>query len=36
MFILKSDKFEFETDQNKLARKTLKEIQNDPLYWGWN
>lgn len=36
MFILYSDKFEFETEESKLAKRTLKEINNDPLYWGWN
>jgi len=36
MFILNSNEFEFETDKDKVARRTLKEIKNDPLYWGWN
>jgi hypothetical protein len=36
MFILNSEKFEFETEQDKLAKKTIREINNDPLYWGWD
>lgn len=36
MYILHSDTFELETDNIKLAKRELRDIEEDPLYWGWN
>ena len=36
MFLLHSSDFELETDLNKIAKRGLKNIKDDPHYWGWN
>jgi len=36
MFLLNPDTFKLESDGIKLARKTIKRIENDRHYWGWN
>jgi hypothetical protein len=35
MYMLHSDNFELETDLNKIAKRNLNDIKNNPYYWGW-